>query len=262
MKITALVLILFLVSSALGVGRRATTSKASQPIHVKSVNFQTLEDRFKQIDEESDTVKVKVTGDGESSGNIIISTKRAVNTSKTATESAGESIPQSSSKWKEETLLNIDLSELTVTDKYIDEKIAAAFAIQGNVGTLPGVKVRQIGASGNYEVVEDYIYNSGAYSITVLNGFTYDRASIPRIFWVLIDKDSLSNVAPLFHDLLYRNGGVLPNNQVSPYRKFSREDTDKLFLELMTKCGVKQWRREAAYQAVRRFAGPAWKEHP
>ena len=66
----------------------------------------------------------------------------------------------------------------------------------------------------------------------------YDRASIPRIFWLIIDKDSLSNVAPLFHDLLYRYGGRLPPNLVSPYREFSREDTDKLFYDLMVKCGV------------------------
>lgn len=117
----------------------------------------------------------------------------------------------------------------------------------------------QIGAGVDYRVVEDYTYDSGAYRITVLNGFTYDRASIPRVLWVLIDKDSLSNVAPLLHDLLYRHGGALPENQVSPYRKFSRKDTDDLFLELMTDCGVKRWRREAAYQAVRRFSGFAWK---
>ena len=115
--------------------------------------------------------------------------------------------------------------------------------------------------AGNYEVVEDYTYKSGTYSITVPKGFIYDRASIPRVFWVLIDKDSLSNVAPLFHDYLYRNGGELPANQVSPYRKFSREETDELFLELMTKCGVNKWRREAAYQAVRRGAMLAWKGH-
>jgi hypothetical protein len=101
---------------------------------------------------------------------------------------------------------------------------------------------------------------SDTYKITVLKGFTYDRASIPRIFWVIIDKDSLGNVAPLLHDLLYRNGGLLPTNQVTPYRKFSRKETDDLFLEVATKCGVSKWRRDLVYQVVRNFGGSSWKE--
>ena len=130
---------------------------------------------------------------------------------------------------------------------------------QSMCGSLPGVKLIQLGATRNYEVAEDYLYEPGAYKMTVWKGFVYDRASIPRIFWVLIDKDSLGNVAPLIHDLLYRYGGAIPQNQLSPYRRFSRKEADDLFLELMTKCGVTKGRREAAYQAVRRFAGSSWK---
>jgi hypothetical protein len=119
----------------------------------------------------------------------------------------------------------------------------------------------QVGATADYDVAEDYIYDSGTYKITAWKGFRYDRASIPRIFWVIIDKDSLSNVAPLFHDLLYRHGGVLPADRVTPYRKFSRVEVDNLFRELMGKCGVSPLRRELAYRAVRNFSGFAWKNN-
>ena len=116
----------------------------------------------------------------------------------------------------------------------------------------------QVGATVDYDVVDDYVYDGGTYKITAWKGFRYDRASIPRIFWVIIDKDSLSNVAPLFHDLLYRHGGELPQERVTPYRTFSRLETDNLFRELMGKCGVGAVRRELAYRAVRNFSGFAW----
>lgn len=156
--------------------------------------------------------------------------------------------------------ISINLSVLDIPDTLITQTIVSIFTKENAVGELAGVKVRQVGASANYEVVEDYTYQYGAYKITVPKGFVYDRASIPRIFWVLVDKDSLSNVAPLFHDFLYRNGGRPPQNLVLPYRTFTREDTDNLFFELMTKCGVDNWRRKAAYEAVRNFSGFAWRQ--
>lgn len=157
-------------------------------------------------------------------------------------------------------MISIDLSLLDIPDTLITQTIVSIFTKEDAVGELAGVKVRQVGASANYEVVEDYTYQYGPYKITVPKGFVYDRASIPRIFWVLMDKDSLSNVAPLFHDFLYRNGGRPARNLVLPYRTFTREDTDNLFFELMTKCGVETWRRKAAYEAVRNFSGFAWRQ--
>jgi Protein of unknown function (DUF1353) len=228
-------------------------SGVPQDTQVKNADLLRLEAKFKQIDEESDSVKVKVTGDKESAGNVNISVEREM-----ATATGGKT-QQKLGKTKE-TLLDIDLSKINVPDEYIDEKMKAAFSTQTRCGTLPGVVVSQIDVSADYVVQEDYTYDSGAYRITVLKGFTYDRASIPRIFWVIIDKDSLGNVAPLLHDLLYRNGGVLPTNQVSPYRQFSRKETDDLFLEVAAKCGVNKWRREVVYQVVRNFGGSSWKE--
>ena len=107
-------------------------------------------------------------------------------------------------------------------------------------------------------MVEDYTYESSGYKITVPKGFIYDRASIPGIFWVVIDKDSLSNVAPLFHDFLYRHGGKVEQKYVVPYRTYTREQTDDLFDELMKKSGVVDWRRKAAHKAVRTLSGPYW----
>lgn len=237
---------------------RRELSSAPQNTQVTDQDLLNLEAQFKQIDEEPGSVKVNVTGDRETSGEIKISIERKIfSAARGGAQSTRDDI--SEPVIEKETVLNIDLSNVNVTDEYVNEKIAAAFSATRREGACPGVKVMKIEGSRDYTVLEDYTYNSGAYSITAWKDFIYDRASVPRIVWVLISQEDLSNVAPLFHDLLYRNGGVLPENRVSPYRKFSREDTDKLFRELMAKCGVKPWRREAAYQAVRKFAGPAWK---
>jgi hypothetical protein len=167
-----------------------------------------------------------------------------------------------------ETLLNVDLNTIAVPEAFIDDAVATIFSNPNPGGELPGIKVMQIGATKDYVVVEDYGYQADAgYKITVLRDFKYDRASIPRIFWAIIDKDDLSNVAPVFHDLLYRHGGELPADEVPlegtvlPPRTFVREDVDRLFLELAKKCGVSSWRAKLAYQAVRNFGGFAWQPH-
>jgi hypothetical protein len=226
---------------------------------VKSSELEKLEAQLKQIDKESDSVEVEVNGDKETSGTINITVERKLPV--TTIADTPTIIGASKTKKKKVTLPTIDLSKINVSDEYINEKINAMLSTTApRCGELPGVKLSQVGVSGDYVVLEDYTYNSRTYSITVFNGFLYDRASIPRIFWVIIDKDSLGNVAPLIHDLIYRNGGVLPANQISPFRKFSRKDTDKLFLELMEKCGVSKGRRIAAYQAVRRFGKSSWRK--
>ncbi|MET0647479.1 MAG: DUF1353 domain-containing protein [Pyrinomonadaceae bacterium] len=213
------------------------------------MNAQELEARFKEIDRRErsalEQVTASVAGYEESTG------KLSVSASSRATRGA---------QAKTETLLDVKLHEVDIPDAYVNSKVDAAFSNQ-RVGGLPGVKVMQHGAGSIYEVVEDYTYRAdGGYSITALKGFEYDRASIPRIFWVIIDKDDLSNVPPLFHDLLYRHAGSLPESQVSPHRNFQREEADNLFLELMKKTGVKSWRARLAYEAVSNFAGGAWKK--
>lgn len=267
----AVTLILLLLPGYHSVNR-PEPSAIPQTTPAQNAELLKLEAQLKQLDQEAGSVKVKVTGDKESSGNVKITVEREVaKTTTTTTTTDGGNANTSGGRRRgrrsgtektvkeKETVLDIDLSKLNISDEYVNAKIAAVLTSQARCGSLPGVKLSQVGVSVDYEVVEDYIYDPGAYKITVFKGFVYDRASIPRFCWAIIDKDSLGNVAPLLHDLLYRHGGVLPANQISPFRKFSRKDTDNLFLELMTKCGVGPVTRRLAYEAVRTFAGFAWK---
>lgn len=183
-----------------------------------------------------------------------------------------------------EVVAELPIEDIDIPDDYIDEKIKLAISKE-RVGYLQSVKLVGIGASGIYEVVEDYSYNvhyqavgrrlsynqlTEIYSefgnevphlttVTARKGFQFDRASIPRIIWPIISKDDLSNVPPLFHDLLYRYGGKLPKNNLNPYTRFTRREADNLFVYLMRQSGVTEWRALLAGQAVKRFSGFAWK---
>ena len=238
------------------------------------MDIKELEAKLKLVDERAAKGEVEVTlvGDTEATATLRVTVLESMRPGDPEVPGTTES-PQrpgdpevpgvTESPQKSETLLNINLGDVDVPDSYIQEKMDAVFRapdLEG-VGQLPGVKVLQRGATADWEVVEDYTYKSDeqGFSITALKGFVFDRASVPRVFWAIISKDDLSNVPPVFHDLLYRNVGVLPNSQVSPFRTFERKDADDLFLELMKKSGVTSWRARLAYQAVRRFGGQAWK---
>ena len=248
MKFTSLVIAVLLLTT-LVIPAQETATKPQDPDKLAGVKK--LEDQIKELERTPGTVKVRVSGKRESDASINV----AVETTQLMAPSTEGGKEEKATTTK---TLDIDLKDIDVPDEYIDQKVAASFLAETQIGNCPGVKVSQIGATRDYDVVEDYVYDSGTYKITAWKGFRYDRASIPRIFWVIIDKDSLSNVAPLFHDLLYRHGGKLPQDRVTPYRTFSRAETDNLFKELMGKCGVGGVRRELAYRAVRDFGSFAW----
>ena len=173
-----------------------------------------------------------------------------------------------------EPVMAIDLGDAEISDEFVESRMTLRFD-PSRAGLLPDVKLRGFGSTGVYEVVEDYAYEVDHASIgrhprlgaetarhlctiTVRKGFQFDRATIPRLFWVLISKDDLSNVAPLFHDLLYRFGGALPKQWVTPYTTFTRKEADSLFFHMMEGSGVTLWRLHVAYQIVCYFSSFAW----
>lgn len=247
MKFTSLAISLFLLTALVIPAQEGAKPQDTD----KLSEVKKLEDQIKELERNPGTVKVRVSGKKESTASINVAVERTELMAPSGDEGKEEKVTTKKS-------LDIDLKNIAVPDDYINEKVAASFLAEHQIGTCQGVKVMQVGATGDYDVADDYVYDGGTYKITAWKGFRYDRASIPRIFWVIIDKDSLSNVAPLFHDLLYRHGGELPQERVTPYRTFSRLETDNLFRELMGKCGVGAVRRELAYRAVRNFSGFAW----
>lgn len=123
---------------------------------------------------------------------------------------------------------------------------------------LPSPVLTYLVSERKWRLEEVYRYRDGAHQIAVPDQFTFDLASIPRLFWWLIAPFELSMAAPLLHDFLYRYRGDPPSGSIEPPRVYSRKQADALFRRVMAGEGVSRWRRAAAYRAVRWFGGAAW----
>ncbi|MBX9578701.1 MAG: DUF1353 domain-containing protein, partial [Gemmataceae bacterium] len=133
-----------------------------------------------------------------------------------------------------------------------------AFRVAAAAPSLPPVPIVYDTATRVWVLQGDYSYAYQGYTLTAKDGYAFDLASVPRPLWWLIAPNELSIVAPLFHDLLYEFRGRLPADQVTPYRTYTRRETDDLFLHLMEVEGISWWRRNAAYSAVRAAGGVYW----
>lgn len=164
---------------------------------------------------------------------------------------------------------DIDFNEIQLTDEDVHEIIKNApqdtrMRSEGSA-PVPIVNVTYDARAKTWILTSDCVYTTeNGWTITAKKDFAFDLASVPRFFWAIISSFDLSLIAPLYHDLLYRHGGLLPAGQLAPEKnppfRFEREEADKILYELMKKAGVSWWKRQAAYRAVRTFSGFAWKD--
>jgi len=95
---------------------------------------------------------------------------------------------------------------------------------------------------------EDFSY--GKY--TAKKGFLFNGASIPKFFWRFVGHPFSSKYvrSAVIHD-------ILCESEVIP-----REDTDKLFKEMLKKDRVEGWKVPLMYRAVRGSALVTGSKHP
>lgn len=116
---------------------------------------------------------------------------------------------------------------------------------------LPGGKKWRLVKSFSYYVgKQDYLTNYGII-IEVPAGFVCDGASIPKVFWSIIGSPMTGKYvqAAILHDFLYY------------IQTFSREHSDKIFLNAMKILGVSRLKRKIIYWAVRIGGKWAWNNH-
>ncbi len=85
-----------------------------------------------------------------------------------------------------------------------------------------------------------------------------DLASVPRLFWMVVPPFALTIEAAIVHDELYRHGGLISDRKRGCLTRFTRAESDAVFLELMWRYGTPWHRRWIAYAAVRCFGWSAW----
>jgi hypothetical protein len=117
-----------------------------------------------------------------------------------------------------------------------------------------------------WTLVDDYritvpLPTEGSVALHIPSGFEFDLASVPRIVWPLISSFELSLVGPLVHDYFYEFTGSPVYHEKVPAQDFrshlhrvTRYEADQIFLLLMLREGVKKWKANASYAAVRAFA--------
>lgn len=88
--------------------------------------------------------------------------------------------------------------------------------------------------------------------LSVPKGFETDFASIPKIFRIFIPKLGRYNKAAVIHDAIYQD-------VIAGY-PFTRKEADMVFLGAMKDLGVKPWKRNLMYRAVRLFGWMAWRK--
>ncbi len=95
-----------------------------------------------------------------------------------------------------------------------------------------------------------YHIETKKYNITVLEGFDFDGASIPRVFWSVIGCPfgGLHMVGAFIHDALYASNAL------------SKEECDNVFYELMLANGVDERVAKTMYRAVSMFGHGAYSD--
>jgi len=104
-----------------------------------------------------------------------------------------------------------------------------------------------------WELQEGFEYHVGYLGsgeiIIVPAGFITDFASVPRIFWPIIDPIGKHGKAAVIHDYCY---------YTACYRRLR---SDAIFLEAMEVLEVEEWKRIAMYNSVVTFGWWAWYKH-
>ena len=95
-------------------------------------------------------------------------------------------------------------------------------------------------------VNEEYRYQTSKGLVVVPKGFRTDYASVPRIFRNIINSYGKHGRAAVVHDWLYSNQCKI---------NITREEADKIFLEIMVEWNVKKYKRILMYVLVRMFGG-------
>ena len=103
-----------------------------------------------------------------------------------------------------------------------------------------------------WEVLEDYTYRTSKGLVTVPKGFKTDYASVPRIFRNIINSSGKHGRAAVVHDWLYSSKCTLD---------VTREEADKIFLEIMKECGVSYIKRQFMYRMVRMFGASHFRKN-
>jgi len=92
-----------------------------------------------------------------------------------------------------------------------------------------------------------YVTNDGR-TITAPKGFFTNFASTPKFLWEFLPPLDHYGKAAVIHDYLYRTPGL----------GYTKAESDLILKEACENLGVKKWKIDALYYAVKLFGFHAW----
>ena len=95
---------------------------------------------------------------------------------------------------------------------------------------------------------KDFTFYIDGKKFLIKRGYRTDGASIPSYAWSIIGSPFTGNyvIPALIHDMLYATN------------IYTREKSDKIFYDMMRKCGVGYVKANSIYYAVRMFGGSSY----
>jgi hypothetical protein len=137
-------------------------------------------------------------------------------------------------------------------------------------------------AKQKYMLCEEFTYtwatkSKRVFRIIVPNGFIFDGASVPKIFWSFIRPMAGDMMAAaLVHDYIYRHNGDMPIGRFQEYKRehnkneegvwinsdiiIGRKYGDAIFEQIMAAAG-RGWTRKIAHRAVNIGGWLSWRHH-
>lgn len=128
------------------------------------------------------------------------------------------------------------------------------FTSQLHLSCIPGTETYVVEKPFEYVQrnipLTQYYTMLGMRKIIVLPGFKTDFASIPKLFWNIIPKDSkYIREASVVHDWLYSYTTI-----------YTRQEADAILREAMIELGASQLLANIVYWSVRLFGGSHWRQ--
>ena len=123
-----------------------------------------------------------------------------------------------------------------------------------------------LSATRKWEVMEDWHYTYGLYTILIPKGFIFDGASIPKIFRNLLSPTGILLIPGLLHDFAYKYNYLLYQDQQLKlinkiYGGFSQGFFDQIFLDVAKQVNGMHKIDKLAYYALRLGGKKAWNKH-
>jgi hypothetical protein len=114
-----------------------------------------------------------------------------------------------------------------------------------------------------WEVIEDYYFFVPWLDVTVKipQGFIFDGASIPRIFWLLLSPTGILFIPGLFHDYGYKYNYWLDENGNRIFEGYGQKFFDNQFGKLGEFINDMKVLDKVAWAVLRSFGWIAWNNH-